>query len=97
MEQSKNWREYGRLGEFLHDFRFENKYFQSPKKGFFDLGDIAALADPELATWEVVDCPEVNWDLAYQFKNTKGKILRCGDIDRNKTFELFERKLKALK
>jgi purine nucleosidase len=94
MAQSARWVEFGPLGRFLHEFRLENQWYQSPTKGFYDLGDIAALADPTLATWEVVECPEVNWDLAYQFKGTKGKILRCGDIDRDRTFELFESLLK---
>jgi hypothetical protein len=58
------------------------------------LGDIAALVDPSVAMWEVVDCPEVDWDLAYQFKGTKGRILRCAAIDRDKTFALFEDRLK---
>jgi purine nucleosidase len=94
MEQSEQWLKHGELGKFLHQFRFEHPQYQSPTKGFYDLGDIAALLDPSLATWEVVDCPEVNWDLAYQFKRTKGKILRCGNIDRAKTFQLFEESLR---
>ena len=94
MEQSERWRTYGELGKYLHDFRLENKWYQNPNKGFYDLGDIAALVEPSVATWEVVDCPEVSWDLAYQFKGTKGKILRCGAIDRDKTFALFEQRLR---
>jgi inosine-uridine nucleoside N-ribohydrolase len=94
MGQSARWVDYGPLGRFLHEFRKEKPWYQSPKKGFYDVGDIAALVEPSLATWEVVDCPEVNWDLAYQFKGTKGKILRCAAIDRDKTFALFEQKLK---
>ena len=94
MEQSAKWVDFNPLGRFVHEYRLENKGFQSPNKGFFDLGDIAALVEPSLAAWEVVDCPEVNWDLAYQFKGTKGKILRCSAIDRDKTFALFEEKLK---
>jgi len=95
MEESAQWTEYGALGRFLHEFRNENPWFQSPTKGFYDLGDIAALVDPSLATWEEVDCPEVNWDLAYQFKGTKGRILRCGAIDRDRTFALFESRLRT--
>lgn len=97
MEQSARWVDFSPLARFIHEFRNEHKGFQSPKKGFFDLGDIAALVDPSLATWEVVDCPEVDWDLAYQFKGTKGKILRCGAIDRDKTFALLEEKLREPK
>ncbi len=94
MEQSTRWVDYSPLGRFLHEFRLESKWHQSSKKGFYDLGDIAALVEPSLATWEVVDCPEVNWDLAYQFKGTKGQILRCAAIDRDKTFALLEERLK---
>jgi inosine-uridine nucleoside N-ribohydrolase len=94
MEQSARWVEWGELPKFLHAFRSQSQWYQSPKKGFYDLGDVAALIDPDVATWEVVDCPEVDWDLAYKFRKTKGKILRCAAIDRDKTFALFEEKLR---
>ncbi|MBN1491401.1 MAG: nucleoside hydrolase [Phycisphaerae bacterium] len=94
MEQSARWVDYSPLGQFLHEFRREQEWYQSPKKGFYDLGDIAALVDPSLATWEVVDCPEVDWDLSYRFKGTKGRILRCADMDRDGTFALFEARLR---
>ena len=97
MEQSARWTEWGELPKFLHDFRSHSRWYQSPKKGFYDLGDIAALIDPAVATWENVDCPEVDWDLAYKFKKSKGKILRCSAIDRDKTFALFEEKLKNMR
>jgi hypothetical protein len=80
--------------QYLHDYRQTRKYFVSAKKGFFDLGDIAALVDPGLASWETVACPEVDWDLSYKFKGTKGKILRCFDINRDKTFQLLYSKLR---
>jgi hypothetical protein len=44
----------------------------------------------------VVDGPEVGWDLAYRHAGTKGKILRCYDIDREGTMALLYDKLKAL-
>ena len=50
--------------------------------------------DPDIASWEVVHCPEVDWDLSYRFKNTKGRILRCKDIDRDKTFALLNDRLR---
>ena len=40
-------------------------------------------------------CPEVDWDLSYKFKGTKGSFLRCYDIDRDATYTLFTKKLKA--
>ncbi|MHC4443404.1 MAG: nucleoside hydrolase [Planctomycetota bacterium] len=85
----------GELGRYLHEYRFKKKFYQRSNKGFFDLGDIAALVEPGLTKWEVVDCPEVNEYLDYEFKGTKGKILRCYDINRDKTFRLFYEKLKS--
>jgi len=96
MKESEQFTSCGALGKYLHEYRYESSYYQRSNKGFFDLGDIAALVDPDLASWEVTDCPEVDWDLVYQFKKTKGSILRCYDIDRDKTFELFGRKLRTL-
>jgi hypothetical protein len=63
-------------------------------KGFFDLGDIAALVDPGLACWEETECPEVDWDLNYQFKGKLGSILRCYHVDRDRTFGLLYDRLK---
>ena len=96
MEESEKFTSCGELGKYLHEYRYQSSYYQRPTKGFFDLGDIAALVDPSLASWEVTKCPEVDWDLSYQFKGTKGSILRCYDIDRDATYALFNKKLKSL-
>ncbi|MFC1633309.1 nucleoside hydrolase [Planctomycetota bacterium] len=95
MEESEKFMSCGELGKYLHEYRYQSSYYQRPNKGFFDLGDIAALVDPSLASWEVAACPEVDWDLSYKFKGTKGSILRCYDIDRDGTYALFNKKLKA--
>ena len=95
MEESQTYCQYGELGRYLHEYRFKSRGFQRSNKGFFDLGDIASLIDPDLAKWEVVKCPEVNWDLAYQFTGKKGSILRCYSINRDETFQLLRRKLSA--
>ena len=95
MEESEKFMSYGELGKYLHEYRYQSSYYQRPTKGFFDLGDIAALVDPSLASWEVTECPEVDWDLSYKFKSTKGSILRCYDIDRDATYALFKKKLKT--
>ena len=92
-ESEQRVRPCGALGRYLHDYRKTRENFMSDTKGFFDLGDIAAMLDPGIAKWEVTACPEVDWDLSYRFKGTKGKILRCFDIDRRKTFELLYGKL----
>ena len=96
MEESQQYLSCGALGKYLHEYRYESAYYRSPTKGFFDLGDIAALLNPDLASWEVTDCPEVDWDLSYKFTKTKGSILRCRDIDRDATFALFGEKLRTL-
>ena len=95
MEESKaNIAPYGELGKFLHEYRYKNEWYQSPTKGFFDLGDIAALVDPTLVKHEVVDAPSVNWDMRYDHRKTHGKMLRLYDLDRDKTFEMLYEKLR---
>ena len=86
---------YGEIGKYLHDYRYTNTWYMKSDKGFFDLGDIAALVDPDIALWQEVSCPEVDPDLSYKFKGTKGKILRCYHIDRDKTFQLLYDRLKS--
>jgi inosine-uridine nucleoside N-ribohydrolase len=93
-ESERHVAPYGALGKYLHEYRYTSPGFQSPRKGFFDLGDIAALAEPDLACWEVTECPEVNWDLDYQFKGTMGSILRCYHVDRDRTFALLYDRLR---
>lgn len=93
MEESARWAETGELGRYLHAYRAKTPWYQSPTKGFFDLGDIAVLADPSLGRWEAVSGPELAWDLTYRFRDTMGRILRCADVDRDGTFALMTRKL----
>ena len=92
-ESEQRARPYGELGAYLHSYRQAFPSFMSPRKGFFDLGDIVALVEPDLACWEETPCPEVDWDLDYQFKDTLGAILRCYHVDRDRTFELVYERL----
>ncbi len=96
-ESEKHVKPYGEIGAYLHEYRLRSTYFQRSDKGFFDLGDIAALVDPDIALWQEVSCPEIAPDLSYRFKGNKGNILRCYHIDRDKTFALFYDRLKKLK
>jgi hypothetical protein len=49
MEESRDRiQPHGELGRYLHDFRLTKPYYQSPRKGFFDLGDVAALVPQRL-------------------------------------------------
>ena len=96
-DTEKHIKPCGALGEYLHEYRKTSPRWMSPAKGFFDLGDIAALVDPDLACWERTDCPEVGWDLAYSFTGRLGEILRCYHIDCDGTFNLLFDKLKQLR
>jgi inosine-uridine nucleoside N-ribohydrolase len=93
-ESERMVKPYGALGAYLHDYRHAHPAFASAKKGFFDLGDIAALLEPGLACWEETECPEVDWDLTYKFKGTLGSILRCYHVDRDRTFALLYERLR---
>jgi len=92
-ETERNIKPYGELGEYLYSYRLKSDYFMRLDKGYFDLGDIAALVDPEIAQWEVVKCPTVTQYMDYNFYETNGSILRCYDIDRDKTFNLLYQRL----
>ncbi len=85
---------YGALGRYLHEYRQTSAGFMSPRKGFYDLGDIAALLDPDLACWDETPCPEVDWDLSYRFSGKMGSILRCYHVDRDRTFALLYDRLR---
>ncbi len=86
---------YGEIGKYLHDYRYTNPWYMQSDKGFFDLGDIAALIDPDIALWQEVSCPEVDPDLSYKFTGKKGRILRCYHIDRDQTFQLLYDRLQS--
>jgi purine nucleosidase len=94
MEESATYvAPYGALGAYLHGYRTADPSFIDPKKGFFDLGDIAALLDPDIACWDITSCPEVDWDLSYRFRDTLGFIQRCYHVDRDATFGHLYHKL----
>ncbi|MDO6438668.1 nucleoside hydrolase [Cyclobacterium sp. 1_MG-2023] len=93
-ETELNIKPYGDLGEYLYDYRFKSDYYMRVDKGYFDLGDIAALVDPEIAKWQVIECPTVTQYMDYNFFKTNGNILRCYDIDRDKTFSMLYQGMK---
>jgi purine nucleosidase len=86
---------YGEIGKYLNDYRYTNPWYMQSDKGFFDLGDIAALVDLDIALWQEVSCPEFDPDLSYKFTGKKGRILRCYHIDRDQTFQLLYDRLKS--
>ena len=94
-ESAQHLKPYGQIGEYLHEHRNHRKEWMTERKVFFDLGDISVLVDPDLGEWEVDNGPDVNWDLDYQFKNKRGRILRCYEVDRDGTFELLYKQIKT--
>lgn len=93
-ESAKHIKPHGELGEYLYSYRLRNSHYQNTTKGYFDLGDIAVLIDPELGKWEETRCPTITKYMDYNFYNDNGTLLRCYDVDRDKTFQLFYTKLK---
>ena len=79
----------GGLPAFLHEFRFRNPYFQRDDKGFFDLGDIAWMIQPEFCQNAVVNIPSMDWKMAFHYKSDLGKMLRVSEISAPPIWELF--------
>src|SRR5262249_15698899 len=50
-EVEKRLAPLGPLGAYLHQIRTKYAWAAGPKKGIFDLGDIAALVDPSCVRW----------------------------------------------
>lgn len=94
-ESERELKPSGPLGEYLHEFRYRDDWYQQADKGFFDLGDIAILVDPTLGYSEVVDSPDVEWDMRYTPTTANGRIRRVYQIDRDRTFALFHERLAA--
>lgn len=80
----------GPLGAYLHEIRSRKPQFASPSKGFFDLGDIAAIAGPDCVRWEKVEAPAVDHDLRYDFSRKLGEIVRIYHVERDAAFLLLE-------
>ena len=93
-ESAKNVRPFGDLGEYLYNYRLKRDSWRGIKKGFFDLGDIAVLIDPQIGKWEETICPTVTTYMDYNFYRNNGKMLRCYGIDRDKAFQLLYTGLK---
>ena len=49
-ETEKYVKPHGELGEYLYNYRLRNPYYLRLDKGYFDMGDIAALIDPSIAS-----------------------------------------------
>ena len=95
-ESAKRFGPLGPLGSYLHEIRGRKPEFGSPKKGVFDLGDIAALVDPACVKFERVEAPSVRQNMRYDFTRPQGQIVRIHDVDRDRSFDLLEDALRRL-
>jgi len=95
-ETARRFAPLGPLGAYLHEFRTRTAWYASPAKGFFDLGDIAALVDPGCVRWERVEAPGVDHDLRYDFSKKYGEILRIYHVETDTAFKLLEDVLRSL-
>ena len=95
-ESERRFASLGPLGKYLQEIRYRKPAFLSPRKGFFDMGDIAALVDPGVARWETTEAPTVDHDLRYDFTHTHGEIVRIYHVERDPSFDLLERALHVI-
>ena len=92
-ETEANVAPLGKLGKYLHEFRFRNPYYMQDDKGFFDLGDIAWMIKPELCQTEIVKAPTMDQTMYFDHNKTNGDMLRIYDINREGTWKLFDDRL----
>lgn len=95
-ESARRFGSLGPLGAYLQEIRHRKPAFMSPKKGLFDLGDTAGLADASTVRWEKTNAPAVMQDLRYDFSRNYGEIIRIYHVENEPTFALLEAALKRL-
>ena len=87
----------GPLGKFLYAIRQRSAYASRADKGMFDLGDIAAIIDPNrICKWETSPAPSVQFDFHYDFTRTNGALIRITSIERDASFNLLDKSLKRI-
>jgi inosine-uridine nucleoside N-ribohydrolase len=79
----------GPVGAYLQDTREAKPVRQTLKKGFFDLGDVAWLADPALGSAERIEVPELRNDSSLDWKRTHGEALRVFQLEDRRVWELL--------
>lgn len=83
------------MGKFIHDYRSTSDWFMPLEKGFFDMGDIVWLIDPDTCKSEVVYAPSMDPYMYFDHGAQNGKMLRVYDIDNNASWNmLFDRMAK---
>jgi len=83
----------GPFGAYLHAFRDRNPYYSNPRKGFFDVADIAWMIDPGLCTAETVGVPSMNWAMRFDHSRPNGEMLHVTKVRPEPTWDLFFERL----
>jgi len=96
-ETARRFASISPLGEYLQEIRKRKPQYMTLQKGFFDLGDIAALVDPSTVRWERVEAPYVDQGLNYNMSRKFGEIVRIYHVENEPTFRLLEEALKKLR
>ncbi len=84
----------GPIGAYLQDMREAKPDPRTTlNKTFFDLGDLAWLADPDLGNIEEIQIPELQDDTFLNWKKTLGPALRVYHVNRHGVWDLLFRTL----
>jgi purine nucleosidase len=84
----------GPLGKYLHEFRYRRPLFMRSDKGFFDLGDVAWMILPDLCQSEIIGAPTMDPYMFYDHEHIHGNMVRVYGIDRERTWDLLEERLR---
>ena len=81
----------GAMGRFMHEYRRNHPWAEcrTQDKGFFDLGDIVWLMEPDACKSEVIAAPTMDPYMFFDHTQTNGKIVRIYDIDNNTAWNLL--------
>ena len=82
----------GRLGHYMHEYRKVIPWAEcrTQDKGFFDLGDIAWMADPSIScSSEIIYAPTMDPFMFFNHEQSNGKMLRIFDIDNGAVWNLL--------
>ncbi len=85
---------HGAIGAYLQDLREAKPIRKTPRKAFFDLGDIAWLADQSVGAVEKIEVPELGNDTFLDWRQRHGEALRVYQLDDARVWELFFSALK---
>lgn len=85
----------GPLGKYIHEYRNNHPQWLTLDKGFFDLGDVAWMIQPDLCTMEIVPAPAMSQHMYFDHSKANGSMLRVFNINNEGTWRLlFDRMYK---